>query len=217
MTIKQKVHIKGTKDGLIFHLNDECAFEDILDELKNKLGNSHQGILTGPIMRVTIKTGFRKLSINQQDTIKKIFKTKGNLFIYAIENEVDNFKEQLSNRAKVITGVIRSGQVYESDSSILLVGDVNPGGNIISVGDIYIIGTLKGTAHAGSNGNKDAIIVASMMEPAQLRIADHISNFNQEKIEFKAAYDFARVKDNKIVLAKSQHLSKLREAFGTLT
>src|SRR5699024_6098067 len=69
----------------------------------------------------------------------------------------------------------RSGQVLRVEGDLLLIGDVNPGGKVVATGDIYIMGNLRGIAHAGINGNRKAIIAASYMKPTQLRIADYIS------------------------------------------
>lgn len=208
MIIKQNVNIKGTKDGLIFLLNDDCSFEDLFEELKEKLENSHQGILSGPLTRVILKTGFRKLTNSQHEEIKHIFKTKGNLIVHSIENEIDNLKEQQRSQIKTITGVIRSGQIYESDLNILLIGDVNPGGVLISAGNIYVLGALKGIAHAGIKGNSKAIIAASIMEPPQVRIADIISNFLDEHREYSGTQCYASIEDNRIKFNKTNRLSK---------
>ncbi|TKH34718.1 hypothetical protein C1I59_18670, partial [Paenibacillus polymyxa] len=58
MAVKSNhVTIKGIKDGLVFLLDDQCEFEDLLGELRFKLEHSHQNILTGPIIHVDIKQG----------------------------------------------------------------------------------------------------------------------------------------------------------------
>lgn len=54
----------------------------------------------------------------------------------------------------------------------MLIGDVNPGGKVMASGNIFILGRLKGMAHAGMNGNEEAVICAATMTPTQLRIAD---------------------------------------------
>lgn len=208
MKNKQNVSIKGSKDGLVFLINDDCSFEDIIEELKGKLEDSHQGILSGPLTRVILKTGFRKLTPNQVDEIKHIFKSKGNLIIHSIENEIDSLHEQQKNQIKVISGVIRSGQVYEYGVNILMLGDVNPGGILISEGDIYVLGTLKGIAHAGSKGNRDAVVVASIMDAAQIRIADKITNLRDEHKEYYGAQCFASIKKDEIVFNKTNKLSR---------
>ena len=71
-----------------------------------------------------------------------------------------------------IKKTVRSGQSIASDGNLVIVGDVNPGGEIIAKGDITVWGILSGIAHAGSEGNHQARIRALKMNAIQLRIAD---------------------------------------------
>lgn len=70
---------------------------------------------------------------------------------------------------------VRSGVDIRHPGSVILVGDVNPGGEVIADGDILIWGCLRGIAHAGANGDREASIMALRMEPTQLRIADLVA------------------------------------------
>ncbi len=67
---------------------------------------------------------------------------------------------------------IRSGQSISSDGNIVVIGDVNPGAEIIAKGDITVWGILGGIAHAGSNGNNYARIRALKLNPVQIRIGE---------------------------------------------
>ena len=118
-----------------------------------------------------------------------------------IENELENFNNQLENANKIegdeledvdfnlddlrkslreteklptlyIQRTLRSGQSITSDGNIVIIGDVNPGSEIIAKGDITVWGILGGIAHAGSAGNQYARIRALKMNAIQLRIAD---------------------------------------------
>lgn len=71
-----------------------------------------------------------------------------------------------------IQRTLRSGQSITSDGNIVIIGDVNPGSEIIAKGDITVWGILGGIAHAGSEGNQYARIRALKMNAIQLRIAD---------------------------------------------
>ncbi len=70
-------------------------------------------------------------------------------------------------------GNLRSGQVLECASSVTLIGDVNPGAKIVSQGNIVILGSLKGNAHAGVAGNDNCFIFALDMSPIQLQIGQY--------------------------------------------
>ncbi len=67
---------------------------------------------------------------------------------------------------------IRSGQSISSDGNIIVIGDVNPGAEIIAKGDITVWGILGGIAHAGSDGNNYARIRALKLNPVQIRIGE---------------------------------------------
>lgn len=67
---------------------------------------------------------------------------------------------------------IRSGQSISSDGNIIVIGDVNPGAEIIAKGDITVWGILGGIAHAGSDGNSYARIRALKLNPVQIRIGE---------------------------------------------
>lgn len=82
-------------------------------------------------------------------------------------------------------GNLRSGQVLECPSSVTLIGDVNPGARIESRGSIVILGSLRGNACAGSEGDSDSFIFALDMRPLQLQIGDFIAKSPDKEKESK--------------------------------
>lgn len=80
----------------------------------------------------------------------------------------------LSN-ALYLSQTIRSGQRVVHNGHVVIGGDVNPGAEVIAEGDILIFGTLRGVAHAGSQGNEAACITAGNMRPQLVRIAGQIA------------------------------------------
>lgn len=72
-------------------------------------------------------------------------------------------------------GTLRSGQVVESGSSIIVLGDVNPGAKVVANGNIVVLGSLKGYAFAGAAGNDTAFVVALEMKPMQIRIGQYFA------------------------------------------
>jgi septum site-determining protein MinC len=74
-----------------------------------------------------------------------------------------------------IETTVRSGVDIRHSGTVIILGDVNPGGNVIAAGDILVWGRLRGIAHAGSNGNSQCVIMALQMQPTQLRIADNLA------------------------------------------
>ncbi len=70
---------------------------------------------------------------------------------------------------------IRSGVEIRHAGTVVVLGDLNPGGIVVADGDILIWGRLRGIAHAGASGNSKCLIMALQMEPTQLRIADFVA------------------------------------------
>lgn len=77
--------------------------------------------------------------------------------------------------ADFFKGNLRSGQTLECASSVTLIGDVNPGAKIISNGNIVVLGSMKGNAHAGAAGDSSCFIFALDMRPIQLQIGEMIA------------------------------------------
>lgn len=209
--VKHHVTIKGVKDGLVFLLDDTCEFGEVIGELQHKLEKTHQQILTGPIIHVHVKLGSRIASDEEKEQIRSIIGQKGNLLIQSIESQAADPAASVFNMPdiKLLKGMVRSGQTLSEDGNILFLGDVNPGGTIISSGSIYIMGSLRGMAHAGFDGDETAIIAASHLRPTQLRIASIISRPPDEWGINEAFMEFAYVKEGKMEIDKIHHMHKL--------
>ena len=67
---------------------------------------------------------------------------------------------------------LRSGQSIQHDGDVCIIGDVNPGAEVMAGGDVVVWGSLRGLVHAGAGGNTDAVICALQLAPTQLRIAE---------------------------------------------
>ena len=86
------------------------------------------------------------------------------------------------------------------DGHLIIRGDVNAGAEVIADGDIVIIGTLRGLAHAGSQGDEECHIYASVMRPQQLRIAGNIARApeEQDKLTASRGPEVARIENGVI-------------------
>lgn len=112
-----------------------------------------------------------------EDEPQKEVKEMEEIAAYIEEDEDDEETRLMKAEAEklptlYIKKTIRSGQSITSDGNLVIVGDVNPGAEIIAKGDITVWGILGGIAHAGSEGNTQARIRALKMNAIQLRIAD---------------------------------------------
>lgn len=211
MTVKSKhVRIKGVKDGLIFLLDDKCPFEELLTELRFKLEHSHQNILTGPIVHVDIKMGNRSVTEEDKEAVLNILKSQGNLLIRSVET-LEAPKDEVGSSLHLMSGIVRSGQVLHHQGDLLFLGDVNPGGAITCTGDIYILGALRGMAHAGVEGNEGAIIAASLLAPTQLRIAEIISRPPDEWETRESSMEFAYLLNGAMQIDKIHNIVRFRQ------
>ncbi|TFE01163.1 septum site-determining protein MinC [Jeotgalibacillus salarius] len=206
--------IKGTKDGFILMLNDQCGYEVLKEELIEKLSVQYKAPADGQAVKARIEAGNRFLTEEQQEEIRQIVHQQKSLLVDDIYSNVIT-KDEAEQRVREkemssMTGIVRSGQVIEVEGDFLLVGDVNPGGMIMAGGNIYILGTLRGIAHAGCYGKKEAVIVASQMLPAQIRIASKLNRApdqDDESHEMECAYIDDR---DQIVVDRLQVLRKIR-------
>jgi septum site-determining protein MinC len=70
---------------------------------------------------------------------------------------------------------LRSGRSVFHEGHVVVIGDVNPGAEIVAGGDVVVWGRLRGLVHAGAYGATSAVICALELIPTQLRIADQIA------------------------------------------
>ena len=73
-------------------------------------------------------------------------------------------------------GTLRGGQALHNLGNIVVIGDVNPGAELVASGDIVVFGALRGVAHAGAQGDRSARVIALELAPTQLRIATAIAS-----------------------------------------
>ncbi len=94
-------------------------------------------------------------------------------------------------------GTLRSGDHLQSEGSVLLLGDVNPGAQVSAADHVLVWGRLRGVAHAGCHGNREARIMALQLRPLQLRIAGAVARGPEEAPEAGQAEE-ARLVDGEI-------------------
>ena len=99
-----------------------------------------------------------------------------------LHNIKKTFAQEVStSETKFHRGSLRSGQRIEEDGSIVILGDVNSGAEVIASDNIIVLGTLRGLAHAGAKGNRQAIIGTGRLDAAQIRISNIVREFNREE------------------------------------
>lgn len=104
-------------------------------------------------------------------------------------------------RGLVMRRRLRAGQTVRHSGSVVILGDVNAGSEIIAGGDIVVWGRLRGTAHAGCLGNTSAVVCALDLGPLQLRIADIVTRPDEGVATATGTYpEVAYVRDHTIIV-----------------
>jgi septum site-determining protein MinC len=98
----------------------------------------------------------------------------------------------------VVRRTLRSGQSLRHPGHIVVIGDVNPGAEVVAGGDILVWGRVRGVVHAGALGNEEAVICALDLAPTQLRIAGYIARSPEDKRR-KPVPEMASVRDGQII------------------
>jgi septum site-determining protein MinC len=107
-------------------------------------------------------------------------------------------------------GTLRGGQALHHAGNIVVIGDVNPGTELVATGDIVVFGRLLGVAHAGAQGDNDAKVYALALQATQLRIATVIA-VDEEQAHVASEPEVAFVRDGRITIAP---FSKAAEVAG---
>ena len=94
---------------------------------------------------------------------------------------------------------VRSGQAIHHPSNVVVLGDVNPGAEIVAGGDIIVWGVLRGMVHAGYPNNENALVCSLQLAPVQLRIA-HLLSRPPEGFEAQPRPEIAAIRQGQIVV-----------------
>ncbi len=106
----------------------------------------------------------------------------------------------LADGALVVRKNVRSGQNISYDGTLVVFGDVNAGAELMATGHILVLGTLRGVAHAGCKGNRQAIVYANNLNSLQLRIAELIARAPDGENHERNTPEIARIIDNQLVI-----------------
>lgn len=214
--MKNSVIIKSFPNGIVLHLDPDMPFEALLNDVEDKFRESSV-FFKDAKMALSIKG--RRLTDQQEQAILDAISSNSRLQIICLVSDDDttnqsfvkalqqtNFSGDFSDgsEGQFYRGTLKNGQILETESSIVILGDVYPGSAIISARDIIILGGLFGEAYAGGNGNNRHYVAALEMSPEKLKIGDFkykpkekISKWSiKTKVQPKIAY----VKDEKVVM-----------------
>ena len=181
------VSINLRTDEVVIKIDDNAKQEDVIEELDKKmkdLKKMYQDEKT-PI-RVTGKI----LTNKELEEIREIIRSKIDVEIkfdtpttLGLHSITRSYKKDVGmSETTFHKGSLRSGQRLEVEGSLVIIGDVNAGAEVIAGDNIIVQGNLRGLAHAGAKGNKDAIITAGNLEAVQVRISNIVKEIDKTEI-----------------------------------
>ncbi|MEN8241802.1 MAG: septum site-determining protein MinC [Chloroflexota bacterium] len=193
--MQPKVQLKGIREGLLVSLGDgewveleETLLEqlelqgDFLRGAKLILDVENHALNAATLGSLRDKLSDRGLGlwavishspITQQNAqalgmATRIHQSNPNREAKTLDTRLDGDPAILVNRT------IRSGNSVTYDGHIVVIGDVNPGGEVIAGGNVVVWGRLRGMVQAGADGDESCMVCALDLSPTQLRIAEKI-------------------------------------------
>lgn len=180
------VSVNLKKDQIVIKLNEETEQTEIIETLKKKLNELKK--LYKEEKTPILVTG-KILKNKEIDEIQQLIKSKIDVEIdfdmpktLGLHSIKKTFEKNIAvSETKFHRGSLRSGQKMEAEGSLVIIGDVNSGAEVIAADNIIVLGALRGLAHAGAKGNKQAIIAAGLVDTVQIRIANVVKEINRDE------------------------------------
>ncbi len=212
------VQLKGSGNGIVIHLAPDVAFSALTENITQKFKSNRAFFASG---RLTISFTGRTLSEEEETALQDIIREQlGNeelSFVPYVPPTRDiaqvDFYGVKEGLTKFHQGLVRSGQLVASEGNLVVIGDANPGSELIAGGNVIVMGALRGIVHAGCKGNREAIVVALNLAPNQLRIADIFTRAPDDQVHTERLFpEMAFVKDDMIYI--DDYLTKKRPRIG---
>lgn len=215
------IAIRGIREGLLLTIKPDAGdWTEMVARLSARI-DEQRAFFKGA--RVALDVGSRPVIHHELDSLRAIL-SKREITLWAVissssttlgaarnlglETMLVAQSEQLDTPAinpeepgkpgVFIDHTLRSGRTVRTNGNVIVYGDVNPGAEIVAGGSIIIWGRLRGTVHAGANGDETAIVCALDLAPTQLRIAGYITVSPQDKRR-KPLPETAAVRQGRIV------------------
>ena len=202
--MKNCVSINLRKNEIVIKINDNAEQKDIIENLRKKLPelkkmykNEKTPItVTGKILKNKEIDEIQEL-IKRNIDVKIDFDMPKTLGLSSITRTFS--KEIAISETKFHRGSLRSGQKMETEGSLVILGDVNSGAEVMASDNIVVLGALRGLAHAGAKGNKQAIISAGLLDTVQIRIANVIKEIDRDEEPLHKQAYISIIKDKIII------------------
>jgi len=214
----ERIAIKGIRQGLLVTFG-EGGWSSLMTALKAHLGENPAFFRGG---RMAIDVGERRLTSAEIEEVRSVAAHhRVELWALLSENGATEAEargaglvtelaygrerrgpgedeEEGTEKATVVQRTIRSGQSVRHPGHVVIIGDVNPGAEVVAGGSIVVWGRLRGLVHAGALGDEGAVICALDLAPTQLRIGKHISRSPEDRPS-QPLPEKASVRDGRII------------------
>jgi septum site-determining protein MinC len=219
------VSIKGTKSGLQIVLDSAMEFDLVRRELSERVAAT-DSFFHGS--RVALDVGQREVTREQWAELDALLRQENLVLTAALADQEETRAAARSFGIPLVTeskrdvaagerrrhgpGVeggheglflrrtLRSGQVVRCPGSLLVLGDVNAGAEVVAEGDVIVWGSLRGVVHAGAGGSEAAVICALHLSPTQLRLAGRVARSAGERTRLVAGPELARIQGDHIIV-----------------
>jgi septum site-determining protein MinC len=207
------IQIKGIREGLLLTLTEGGTWEEAQQAILEHLDQQAE-FLRGA--RLALNLGERTLNVTELSKLRSEISERGvSLWaVLSLSPKTEDTAQTLGLATKIskpaprkttqqlettifdgenailVQRTLRSGYNLTYPGHVTVIGDINPGAEIIASGNIIVWGHLRGLVHAGAEGNIEAIVCALDLSPTQLRIAGQIANINKKskKIQPEIAF-----------------------------
>ena len=205
--MRNPVGISMKKNEIVIRISEKATYEETIECLNKKIPalkklykvEKTPICVTGKILKNKEIEEIKEI-ITKEIDVKVNFDSPKELGLHGIKKAFE--KEIENSETKFYKGNMRSGQKIEFEGSLVILGDVNAGAEVLAEDNVVILGILRGMAHAGAKGNKEAIIAAASIESAQIRIADIVKEIEREDNveDTREIKTYAYVEENEIIL-----------------
>lgn len=210
--MKDHVTIKKFPNGITLYLNSEVSFPELLEEIGLKFRESRRFFRDS---KMALGFEGRVLTDEEERSIVDTIHGNSDIKIICIVGKDDKTNKrylkalqkiemlETENLGKFYRGTLKNNQMLETESSIIILGDIYPGSSVTASKDIIVLGGLYGAAYAGAGGEEGHFIAALEMSPEKMKVGD-IRYRPKEKhrwgIKPKVQPKIAYVKENQLVV-----------------
>ncbi len=178
--MKPSVIIKSSRYGILVHLDREIPFPELLDRVEEKFASSAKFFKEA---KMAVSFEGRPLSQAQEEALISRISEAGKVNIICIVDQSEHtelaYRNVINNciadfarqDGQFYKGTLKRHQILESETSIVILGNVEEGARVAAKGNVIILGTASGHIHAGIAGDQEAFIAALAFCPGRLKIA----------------------------------------------